>query len=151
MWQKYGHQWQGPVGLISIMNTRTQRMTMRMTSQPGMVQVCSKCKTWHRRLCVYVNEFAQKTTRSSPKNGQRTCTVFRDTFLFGCSAHEDIALTALGGVHRAGSARGDRGLRVGIVVGKELRCTRAMGPEIAAIDWAAHDDQWRMAGTGVGQ
>ena len=42
MWQKYGHQWQGPVGLISIMNTRTQRMTMRMTSQPGMLQVRSK-------------------------------------------------------------------------------------------------------------
>ena len=42
MWQKYGHQWQGPVGLISIMNTRTQRMTMKMTSQPGMLQVRSK-------------------------------------------------------------------------------------------------------------
>ena len=38
LWQKYGHQWQGPVGLISIMNTRTQRMTMKMTSQPGMLQ-----------------------------------------------------------------------------------------------------------------
>ena len=42
LWQKYGHQWQGPVGLISIMNTRTQRMTMKMTSQPGMLQVRSK-------------------------------------------------------------------------------------------------------------
>ena len=42
LWQKYGHQWQGPVGLTSIMNTRTQRTTMKMTSQPGIVQVRSK-------------------------------------------------------------------------------------------------------------
>ena len=42
MWQKYGHQWQGPVGLTNIMNTRTQRMTMKMTSQPGMLQVRPK-------------------------------------------------------------------------------------------------------------
>ena len=31
-------------------------------------------------------------------------------------------------------------MNVGIVVGKELRYTRAMGPAIAAIDWAAHDE-----------
>jgi hypothetical protein len=30
----------------------------------------------------------------------------------------------------------------GIVVGTELRLTRAMGPAIAAIDWAAHDQPW---------
>ena len=29
----------------------------------------------------------------------------------------------------------------GIVVGKELRRTRAVGSAIAAIDWAAHDDE----------
>ena len=33
-------------------------------------------------------------------------------------------------------------MNVGIVVGKELRYTRAMGPAIAAIDWAAHDEVW---------
>ena len=34
---------------------------------------------------------------------------------------------------------------VGIVVGVELRRTRAMGPAIAAIDWAAHDQAWPPA------
>ena len=31
---------------------------------------------------------------------------------------------------------------VGIVVGAELRHLRAIGPAIAAIDWAAHDQPW---------
>ena len=31
---------------------------------------------------------------------------------------------------------------VGIVVGAELRHLRAVGPAIAAIDWAAHDQPW---------
>jgi hypothetical protein len=31
---------------------------------------------------------------------------------------------------------------VGIVVGTELRHLRAVGPAIAAIDWAAHDQPW---------
>ena len=64
---------------------------------------------------------------------------FHDTFLFGPSAHEDIALAALGGVQEV---REDIAAFAGIVVGKELRRTRAMGPAIAAIDWAAHDEQW---------
>ena len=34
---------------------------------------------------------------------------------------------------------------VGIVVGVELRRTRAMGPAIAVIDWAAHDQAWPPA------
>ena len=34
---------------------------------------------------------------------------------------------------------------VGIVVGAELRHTRAMGPAIAAVDWAAHDEAWPAA------
>ena len=34
---------------------------------------------------------------------------------------------------------------VGIVMGAELRRTRAMGPAIAAVDWAAHDQAWQPA------
>ena len=33
----------------------------------------------------------------------------------------------------------------GIVMGVELRRLRAMGPAIAAIDWAAHDEAWAPA------
>ena len=36
---------------------------------------------------------------------------------------------------------------VGIVVGVELRRTRTMGPAIAAIDWAAHDQAWPAQGS----
>ena len=31
---------------------------------------------------------------------------------------------------------------VGVIVGAELRHLRAVGPAIAAIDWAAHDQPW---------
>ena len=63
---------------------------------------------------------------------------FHDTFLFGCSAHEGIALAALGGV---GGIREDIQAFVGIVVAAELRRVRAVGPAIAAVDWAAHDEE----------
>ena len=36
------------------------------------------------------------------------------------------------------------GAFVGVVVGAELRRLRALGPAIAAIDWAAHDEEWGM-------
>ena len=65
---------------------------------------------------------------------------FHDTFLFGCSAHEGIALAALGGVDEV---REEIGAFVGVVVGAELRRLRAVGPAIAAVDWAAHDEEWR--------
>ena len=65
--------------------------------------------------------------------------IFTSTFLFGCSAHGDIALTILEGEEEL---RAQVAEFVGIVVGKELRRTRAMGPAIAAIDWAPHDDPW---------
>ena len=64
---------------------------------------------------------------------------FHDTFLFGCSAHEGIGLAALGGV---AEVREHIGGFVGIVVGAELRRLRAVGPAIAAVDWAAHDEEW---------
>ena len=64
---------------------------------------------------------------------------FHDTFLHGCSAHEGIALAALGGV---AEVREQIAEFVGIVVGAELRHLRAVGPAIAAIDWAAHDQPW---------
>ena len=38
--------------------------------------------------------------------------------------------------------RAEIGAFVGIVVGAELRHLRAVGPAIAAIDWAAHDEPW---------
>ena len=38
------------------------------------------------------------------------------------------------------------GAFVGVVVGAELGHTRAMGPAIAAIDWAAHDQAWPAQG-----
>ena len=65
---------------------------------------------------------------------------FHDTFLFGCSAHEGIALAALGGVDEV---REEIGAYVGIVVGAELRRLRVAGPAIAAVDWAAHDAPWQ--------
>ena len=61
---------------------------------------------------------------------------FHDTFLHGTSAHEGIALAALGGV---AEVREQIAEFVGIVVGVELRHLRAVGPAIAAVDWAAHD------------
>ena len=30
----------------------------------------------------------------------------------------------------------------GVVVGTELRHLRVVGPAIAAVDWAAHDEEW---------
>ena len=65
--------------------------------------------------------------------------IFTSTFLFGCSAHGDIALTILEGEEEL---RAQVAEFVGILMGKELRHTRAMGPAIAAIDWAAHDEPW---------
>ena len=71
--------------------------------------------------------------------------IFNRTFLFGCSVHEPhwehggIALTILEGVEEV---RGKVAEFVGIVVGKELRRTRAVGPAIAAVHWAAHDQPW---------
>ena len=67
---------------------------------------------------------------------------FHRTFLFGCSAHEGIALAALGGVTEV---RRNIGAFLGIVVGAELRRLRAVGPAIAAVDWAAHDEPWQRA------
>ena len=64
---------------------------------------------------------------------------FHDTFLHGTSAHEGIALAALGGV---AEVREQIAEFVGIVVGAELRHLRAVGPAIAAVDWAAHDQPW---------
>ena len=72
---------------------------------------------------------------------------FHDTFLHGCSAHEGIALAALGGV---AEVREEIGAFVGIVVGAELRRLRAVGPAIAAVDWAAHDEEWEGAAAGAG-
>ena len=65
---------------------------------------------------------------------------FHDTFLCGCSAHEGIALAALGGLDKV---REEIGAFVGIVVGAELRRLRAAGAVIAAVDWAAHDAPWQ--------
>ena len=64
---------------------------------------------------------------------------FHNTFLHGTSAHEGIALAALGGV---AEVREQIAEFVGIVVGAELRHLRAVGPAIMAIDWAAHDEPW---------
>ena len=64
---------------------------------------------------------------------------FHRTFLFGCAARDGTAtgLSKLGGVQEL---REKVAAFVGIVVGRELRHTRAIGPTIAAIDWAAHDE-----------
>ena len=67
---------------------------------------------------------------------------FHDTFLHGTSAHEvphPILLSMLGGV---GGVRERIGSFVGVFVGTELRHLRAVGPAIAAVDWAAHDQPW---------
>ena len=71
--------------------------------------------------------------------------IFQRTFLFGCSAHGDIALTILEGEE---ALRAKVAEFVGVVVGKELQHTRTMGPAIAAIDWAAHDEQWAAPAVG---
>ena len=67
---------------------------------------------------------------------------FHDTFLHGCSAHQGITLYKLAGLEET---RQEIAGFAGIVVGEELRRTRAMGRAIAAIDWAAHDEAWLPA------
>jgi len=67
------------------------------------------------------------------------------TFLCGCSAHEGIKLAMLEGVE---GVRAKIGAFVGIVVGVELRRLRAVGPAIAAVDWAAHDEEWQPPAAG---
>ena len=67
------------------------------------------------------------------------------TFLFGCSAHEGIRLSVFEGVEEV---RERVGAFVGVVVGAELRRLRALGPAIAAIDWAAHDEERQAEGGG---
>ena len=37
---------------------------------------------------------------------------------------------------------------VGIVMGAELRRLRALGPAMAAVDWAAHDEEWEPPAAG---
>ena len=44
--------------------------------------------------------------------------------------------------------REEIGAFVGVVVGAELRRLRAVGPAIAAVDWAAHDAPWQPPGAG---
>ena len=69
--------------------------------------------------------------------------IFQRTFLFGCSAHGDITLTILEGEE---ALRAKVAEFVGVVVGDELRRTRAVGPAIAAIDWEEHDEvEWDSA------
>ena len=65
---------------------------------------------------------------------------FQTTFLFGCSAYEGIRLARLEGMEEV---RERIGAFAGIVVGAELRRLRAVGPAIAAVDWAAHDQPWQ--------
>ena len=62
---------------------------------------------------------------------------FQSTFLFGCAAG-DIPLAMLEGEV---DVRAEIGAFVGIVVGAELRWLQAVGPAIAAVDWAAHDSE----------
>ena len=52
-----------------------------------------------------------------------------------------MALAALGGV---AEVREEIAEFVGIVVGAELRRLSAVGPAIAAVDWAAHDEEWEQ-------
>ena len=63
---------------------------------------------------------------------------FQSTFLFGCSACEGSKLAMLEGEV---DVRAEIGAFVGIVVGMELQRLRAVGPAIAAVDWAAHDEE----------
>ena len=63
---------------------------------------------------------------------------FQSTFLFGCMVGEDIPLAMLEGEV---DVRAEIGAFVGIVVGAELRRLQAMRPAIAAVDWAAHDEE----------
>ena len=56
--------------------------------------------------------------------------------------HGNIALTILEGEEEL---RAQVAEFVGIVVGAELRHTRTMGPAIAAVDWATHDQAWPAA------
>ena len=73
---------------------------------------------------------------------------FYGTFLFGCFARTTLTSTTNPCLPLLAGKPGlleKIGAFVGIVVGVELRHTRAMGPAIAAIDWAAHDEAWPPA------
>ena len=62
-----------------------------------------------------------------------------DNFLHGCSAHEGIALSKLGGLEFARELIGEL---VGIVVGVTLARMRAVGPAIEGVQWEEHDEEW---------
>ena len=64
---------------------------------------------------------------------------FHDNFLHGTSAHEGIALAALGGV---AEVREQIAEFVGVVVGAELRHLRAVGPAWRAVFWEHYDEPW---------
>ena len=71
---------------------------------------------------------------------------FHGTFLTGCCARITPLDTTNPYLPQLAGKPGlleKIGAFVGIVVGVELRHTRAMGPAIAAIDWAAHDQAWQ--------
>ena len=73
---------------------------------------------------------------------------FHGTFLTGCCARITPLDTTNPYLPQLAGKPGlleKIGAFVGIVVGVELRHTRAMGPAMAAIDWAAHDQAWPPA------
>ena len=70
------------------------------------------------------------TTTVTPTAVTNVVTVTRTT---------NPCLPMIGGVE---AVRERIGEFVGVVVGSELRHLRAVGPAIAAIDWAAHDEPW---------
>ena len=71
---------------------------------------------------------------------------FHGTFLCGCFPR--TTLTSVTANPHLPLLAGKPGLLekiavfVGIMVGAELRHAQAMGPSIAAVDWAAHDEAW---------
>ena len=70
---------------------------------------------------------------------------FHGTFLTGCCARITPLDTTNPYLPQLAGKPGlleKIGAFVGIVVGAELRHTRAMGPAMAAVDWAAHDEAW---------
>uniref|UniRef100_A0A7S2D2Y1 Ankyrin repeat domain-containing protein n=1 Tax=Florenciella parvula TaxID=236787 RepID=A0A7S2D2Y1_9STRA len=74
---------------------------------------------------------------------------FHGTFLTGCFAHTTPMDTTNPHLPLLAGMPGfleKIAAFVGIVVGAELRRTRAVGPAIAAIDWAPHDRAWPAQG-----
>ena len=82
---------------------------------------------------------ASETTRDTDASGAQLTTSTITTVTTTVTRTTNPHLPIIGDLEHI---RMDIAAYVGVIVGAELRHLRAVGPAIAAIDWAAHDQPW---------